>query len=129
MAADAAAADEIRKIVIKDFVRALGGGGGAYIGTESSKTFKQDDAHSFGNRDNNTASELGLGFGRIKFLNNDQSAPYIRIPWNISDDHNKLRAQVSTHPSMFQHYALTSLVNFVTDCGSLCRACLEPQAT
>ena len=84
--------DEAKKReVIQSFVRALGGGSGSYVG-ESSKTFEQNESPNFGDRAE-TDSHLGLGFGRIKFTYNDQSTPYIRIPWKKEDKYNMLRAQ------------------------------------
>ena len=84
--------EEERKI-IENFVRALGGGHGEYIGTSAkAKKFQQREAASFENKDQ---TELGLGFGRIKFPKNDQLTPYIRIPWKKDDPYNNLRAQVS----------------------------------
>jgi hypothetical protein len=90
-----AAADNTEKrAVIETFVRALGGGRGSYDGAAHAKTFQQDESHSFGDKQA-MSPQQGLGFGRIKFPDNDQSAPYIRIPWRKDDKYNILRAQVS----------------------------------
>ena len=88
----------------ESFVRATGGGKGDYKrepsdnstgkGTKIFKVFNQEEAC-------NAPEGFSLGFGRIKFEQNDESKPYIRVPWNIN---NGTEGEFTTHPKMLMHF-------------------------
>jgi hypothetical protein len=70
------------------FVRATGGGKGDYVkdisydlisnqSTDQRRVFNQIDRC----KAEGLAEQKGLGFGRVKFRNDDEPKPYVRVPW------------------------------------------------
>jgi hypothetical protein len=92
---------ELKRKVVQAFVKSIGGGKGNYKNENKenavSSIFVQEHAPEFPSDlfPTVTSTNFGLGFGQIKFADNDHAVPYVRVPWKNDDKFNALRAQVS----------------------------------
>jgi hypothetical protein len=70
---------------VEDFVKATGGGSGSY--TEETSYGQNANELKIFNQEGACEAEglkatQGLGFGRIKFCQDDEPKPYVRVPWS-----------------------------------------------
>ena len=98
------AEDETKKVV-RSFVEALGGGRGFF---DSKGIFNQLGGRQLPSKldrlpelESALEGNYGLGFGEIRFKDNDHTVPYIRVPWKSDDENNHLRAQASLSESLY----------------------------
>ena len=142
---------ELKRRVVVSFVKAIGGGKGNYgtgdngkgnygTGDNADKTPEHKPGFMFNENaifvqeqspqlpsdlfpTSTGPTNLGLGFGRIRFADSDHLVPYIRVPWKQKDDQNKLRAQVFMNiiPRYYLNRKFLPFHNkiFFTDFGSL----------
>jgi hypothetical protein len=89
---------------VEVFVRATGGGKGKYVkdnnydpisikSTKKCQVFNQADRC----KAEGLSEGKGLGFGRVKFRNDDEPKPYVRVPWHNGDG-------VSTPSELLLHF-------------------------
>jgi hypothetical protein len=89
---------------IEVFVRATGGGKGTYEKDNSYEPILNQSAKQcqvFNQNERCKAAGLsgkkGLGFGRVKFRNDDEPKPYVRVPWDNGEG-------VSTPSDLLLHF-------------------------
>jgi hypothetical protein len=75
---------------VERFVRATGGGRGIYEDDESyGQKLSNEQKQFFSQLQPSKAEGLvapqGLGFGRIKFCQDDEPKPYLRVPWSSGE--------------------------------------------
>ena len=87
---------------VASFVRATGGGEGSFenqfdqIRTVG-KTYRFFNQKEKCKRPEGVFEDFGLGFGRIKFHENNDPKPYVRVPWQNDES-------FSTHHEMLLHF-------------------------
>ncbi len=93
-------AESAREREVEYFVRATGGGKGSYE-NDTSYGETSNQHRVFNQKDKCKAEGLsksqGLGFGRIKFLQDDEPKPYLRVPWSNNGG-------ISTPSDMLLHF-------------------------
>jgi hypothetical protein len=67
---------------VENFIKATGGGKGCYVTDREIEFFNQTAQCE---RPDGFHENQGLGFGRIKFKQDPDPKPYIRVPWNSRD--------------------------------------------
>jgi hypothetical protein len=86
---------------VQDFIRATGGGEGCYETDGEIKFFNQSAKCK---RPKGFHEKQGLGFGRIKFKQDPDPKPYIRVPWNSNDSKQPTK---SICPGLLLHFVET----------------------
>jgi hypothetical protein len=81
---------------VENFIRATGGGKGCYVSDSDDKDiefFNQTERCKLPDPE-----KQGLGFGRIRFTQDPDPKPYIRVPWNPN------KPELSTDPRLLLHF-------------------------
>ena len=86
----------------KTFVLATGGGTGDF---ETHDTGKNDKITTFKQNSNAASGNNCLGFGRIKFADQDLPANYVRVPWRLKPSGQSGGTDFyHTHPQLLLYY-------------------------
>lgn len=87
----------------KSFVLATGGGIGQFENQDEGR--QNDKVSAFRQQSNAMSGSNCLGFGRIKFADQDLPANYVRVPWKLKSTGQSSGIDIfHTHPQMLLYY-------------------------